>query len=56
MAAAEVVFIGTAMKKPENVDLGSKTSDSSKALPKDVADAVQRFGQLHNFSCLRFAT
>ena len=39
-----------------NVDLGSKTTDSSKTLPKDVADAVQRFGQLHNFSCLRFAT
>ena len=29
----------------ENVDLGSKTTDSSKTLPKDVADAVQRFGQ-----------
>ena len=38
----------------ENVDSDSETSDSSKTLPKDVADAVQRFG--HNFSCLRFTT
>ena len=30
----------------ENVDLGSKTSDTSKTLPKDVADAVQRFGPI----------
>ena len=28
----------------ENVDSGTETSDSSKTLPKDVADAVQRFG------------
>ena len=36
---------GSVASAVENVDSGSETSDSSKTLPKDVADAVQRFGQ-----------